>query len=389
MGEFELRGVCSRDVVVDAFIKDEKTNFTRKLDPAPRIIQPRKPVYNLAIGRILKPMEKAIFRGIAEVFRGVTVMKGYNADERGKHISGKWFKYSNPVAVLLDASRFDQHVPAQALRWEAGVFEACTSHPELFRRLNGLRRSNRCRIRTDDGCVQYNVDGCRMSGDMDTALGNCLLMCAMTWSFMRHLGIKDYSYVNDGDDGALIMERDHLEIVLGSYEQYFLRMGFTMKLEGVATELEQLEFCQARPIFDGINWRMVRDPRVCIGKDTRTLKRVLTPAHLRDLRTSIGWCGAALAGDMPIFCALYSLMVRGTEFVPQQNFETGMQFLARDLQPRFAQPTDDARASFFFAYGIAPEEQIAMESEILSGEVNDSMPVPSDNTSIYSTINLH
>ena len=375
--EFEQRGVKHSDACINAFIKDEKMNMTKKDDPCPRIIQPRRPVFNVAIGRYLKPMEKEIFRGIAEVFRGVTVMKGYNADDRGRFISGMWKQFRNPVGVLLDAKRFDQHVSKDLLRWESGIFQSLTQDPRGFSRINRLRSVNRCWARSDGGYVKYSVDGCRMSGDMDTALGNCLSMCAMTWSYMRNLGVRKYRYANDGDDGVLIIEREHLETVLSTFNDYFVKLGFTMKLEGLAYELEEVEFCQARPIYDGDHWRMVRDPRVCVDKDTLSLKRVRDLDEFIYLRNAVGWCGAALAGDMPIFCALYSKMVTG-EAPSYVEKTTGMHFLAHGMEAKFSEPTDDARSSFFFAYGIPPHEQVELERTIRDLTWEDHAPIPGD-----------
>lgn len=372
--EFELRGIEAADARIEAFIKDEKTNLTAKIDPCPRIIQPRKPIYNLAIGRYLKPMEKPIFRGIAEVFRDVTVMKGYNADERGAFMRQKWESFNDPVAVLLDAKRFDQHVSHDALQWEASIFQALTEDPAGYREIDRLRKVNRCTARADDGVVKYTVHGCRMSGDMDTALGNCLLMCGMTWSFMKNLSITKFRYANDGDDGVLFVERKDLNQVLENFREYFLSLGFTMKLEGIAYEFEEIEFCQARPVLSTTGWRMVRDPRVCIDKDTFSLKNVRDTNHARELRNAIGWAGLALAGDMPIFCKLYSRMVTGD--CPQLQFESGMEFLARGMDPKWAEPTDETRASFYFAYGITPDEQTSIEHVIENLHWTDDTPTP-------------
>lgn len=376
MEEFNSRDIDARDARVTAFIKDEKTNLTAKSDPCPRIIQPRRPIYNLAIGRYLKPMEKAIFRGIAEIFRDVTVMKGYNADERGQLMRQKWDHFSDPVGVLLDAKRFDQHVSRDALRWESSIFQALTEDPAGYQSINRLRNVNRCTARTDGGTLKYSVDGCRMSGDMDTALGNCLLMCGMTWSYLKHLRITKFRYANDGDDGVLIVEKKDLQLILTSYKDYFLKLGFTMKLEGIAREFEEIEFCQSRPIAVAGGWRMVRDPRVCINKDTFTLKNATTETKMNELMNAIGWAGAALAGDMPIFHELYKLMILGPK--PDLKFDSGMEFLARGMEAKFHAPTEDTRVSFYFAYGITPDEQTCIEQSIRNLQWNHCAPVPTD-----------
>ena len=58
-----VRAIGVRDAWVNTFVKAEKVNFDKKTDPAPRVIQPRSPRYNLEVGRYLKLYEKELFRG--------------------------------------------------------------------------------------------------------------------------------------------------------------------------------------------------------------------------------------------------------------------------------------------------------------------------------------
>lgn len=346
--------ISPKDAIVQAFIKDEKTNLDRKDDPCPRIIQPRSARFNLEIGVYLKPLEKAIFRAVNSVFRGVTIMKGLNAEERAAALRRKWESFKDPVAVLLDAKRFDQHVHVMMRDFEDETWMRAVGDRHLARLLS-MRRKNRVYARAADGGFKYSVLGKRMSGDMDTALGNCFTMCAMTWTFMNNLGISG-CYANDGDDGVLFVERENLQTVLDEYEAQFLSWGFTMTLEGVAERFEHIEFCQARPIWNGSYWRMVRDPIVCLGKDSIVLG-LKDPTETANM---IGWCGLSLAGDMPIFCELYRHMISDTR--PEASeFTTGMQYLARGLNPKTSPVTDASRLSFYNAYGILPDTQIAFE----------------------------
>jgi hypothetical protein len=212
----EMRPLERKDAFITAFIKDEKTNLTLKHDPCPRIIQPRSARFNIEIGKYLKPMEKAVFRGIAAVFQDVTVFKGLNASERGTLLAKKWRRFRCPVGVLLDASRFDQHCNEEIIKWEHSLWERLSPEGRL-KQLNRMRFRNVCYARTPQGGFKYKLPGRRMSGDMDTALGNCTTMCAMTWSFMRSIGVTKYAYANDGDDGVLIVEKHDLDAVLDTF----------------------------------------------------------------------------------------------------------------------------------------------------------------------------
>lgn len=377
-----------KDAYIQAFIKDEKTNLTRKDDPCPRIIQPRSSRFNVAIGKHLRPMEKHLYRGIARVYGSTTVMKGLNASQRGKQISRKWRRFDNPVAVMLDASRFDQHCNRDIIAWEHGIEERLTTDPADLRRLNRWRRENVCFARAEGAAFKYTLLGTRMSGDMDTALGNCLTMCAMMWSFVTELKLKRFEFANDGDDGVLFVERGDLEVVLENYHQYFLELGFTMKLEGVAHVLEGIEFCQAHPVFDGTSYRMVRDPRVCVDKDSLTLKNSNDPTELMELRDAIGQCGLALAGDMPIFRSFYrsflSSGVRSRAF-DTRAYSTGMEFLAHgmEVQDLVSPIPDEVRHSFHLAFGLLPDTQLAIEEEL--DRTNTTLHLPAVQVTTFST----
>lgn len=378
-----------KDAYIQAFIKDEKTNLTRKDDPCPRIIQPRSPRFNVAIGKHLRPMEHAIFRGIGRVFRSTTVMKGLNASERGKQMSRKWHRFQQPVALMLDASRFDQHCSYDIISWEHSVEEAIAIEREELSQLNRWRRVNKCFARAPGGGFSYSLRGTRMSGDMDTAMGNCLTMCGMMWSFVTDMGVEKFEFANDGDDGVLFVELKDLGVLLEHYSGYFRELGFTMKLEGVAHELEHIEFCQSRPVLAPEGYRVVRDPRVCVGKDSLSLRRTTETGSLLELRNAVGWCGAALAGDMPVFNRYYASMINGD--APIREYTTGMQFLSHGMESRFSEPTPETRASFHKAFDLSPDDQVALESEIERLDTDITSPavlVDRLSTATFTTLNI-
>jgi hypothetical protein len=81
-----VREITRKDSYVAPFVKAEKIDFTRKSDPAPRIISPRSPRYNVELGMFIKPLEHSIYYAIDEVYGTRTVMKGLNAVDRGEAI---------------------------------------------------------------------------------------------------------------------------------------------------------------------------------------------------------------------------------------------------------------------------------------------------------------
>lgn len=350
-----------RDSHVQAFVKAEAVNFTAKPDPAPRIIQPRDPRYNLVVGPYIKPLEHRIYKAIAAIFGGPTVMKGYNAEQVASHIVDAWGQFTDPVAVMLDATRFDQHVSSDALKWEHSVYNAAYRSRTLGACLKWQLR-NTGRVRTRDGTFTYRTSGCRMSGDMNTALGNCLIMCAMIHAYCKGLGIR-VRLMNNGDDCAVIMERASLRGFQAHLRQWFLEMGFNMSWDGVAYQLEEIEFCQTRPVFTGRGWVMCRSPFVGLAKDTlwKTPDMNNPITGYRRWMYQVGVAGGALASGVPVFQAAYAAFRNiGIRCDRAQGFgdmSSGFEHMANGLELRMVDVTAEARVSFWRAWGLSPHEQ--------------------------------
>lgn len=369
------RGVQRTDAHLRTFVKAEKINFTSKPDPAPRVIQPRDPRYNAVVGRYLRAVEHPMYAAIAQVWGGPTVMKGYNAEQVAQHFRTAWDQFTDPIAIGLDASRFDQHVSAPALRWEHSVYDAVFKSDEL-RRLLEWQIDNRGTAYTPDGVVKYRVNGCRMSGDMNTSLGNCLLMCAMIWVMCEEAGVTA-RLLNNGDDCVLILSRKHWR-KLPNIKKWFLDFGFTMKEEPAVDTFEHIEFCQTHPIWGGSGWVMCRSPYVGIMKDLTNIRPQTLPDGSIDVGSFARWChgvgtaGMALAGGLPIFDSHYRGMLRFGKAGKHRkltgfgDMSSGFEFMARGMSRSSGVISPETRVSFWRAFGITPDLQEAIEGHINS-----------------------
>jgi hypothetical protein len=361
------RGVRRSDAYPNVFVKAEKLDLFEKPDPSPRIISPRKPEYNIEVGKYIKQIEHVVYRAIDSVFAKsgmgrAVVAKGRNAVERGAILREAWDSMADPVCLFLDASRFDQHVSEEALRFEHSVYEALYPGSKELKRLLSWQRENRAYIRTAWGNAKYFVRGGRMSGDMNTALGNVLLMCTLMHEFMRTALRGEARLVNDGDDCVLLVERKHrsrADCAISWFRDY----GFTMKLEGETDIFERIEFCQSQPVFDGDRWVMVRDPSVCLDKDVVSVRPVLHEPHWRRLKGQIANCGLALAGNLPVLGAFYDALSE-TGIERKEELETGMDYLAQRMDGKYVEPTTAARVSYYLAFDVTPDEQEALEAEV-------------------------
>jgi len=357
-----------KDSHVKVFVKYEKTDFTRKADPVPRVISPRDPRYNIELGRFLRPIEERLYEAIGRMYGQPTVMKGMNAARVGECMYAKWADFIDPVAVGMDARRFDQHVSRYALMLEHSIYLLCFKNRRHRRRLAALLRQqlrNVCTGYTADGRLKYKTDGGRMSGDMNTGLGNCLLMCLMVFAYSRFCGVR-VQLANNGDDCVVFMERRDLPRFSEGLDAWFLGMGFSMELEPPAHDFEALEFCQSHPVWVGPgahHYLMVRHPHYAIAKDSMCLQPYGTTPLFRGWLHAVGTGGMAATGGIPIFQDFYAAYLRAGEHhasvVDGQSW--GVRAMSRDMKRTYSDVHPRTRYSFWLAYGYTPPEQLAIE----------------------------
>jgi len=209
-----------------------------------------------------------------------------------------------------------------------------------------------------------------MSGDMNTALGNCVLMIIMVWAALKKLNISSYEIFDDGDDCLIIIEDSDLETLLAGLGPIFLSFGQEIKIENVAREFGLIEWCQTRPVIglDGqyqmcANWR-------------KTLSQACAGTHYWDTRKgadmsfSVGQCILAVYPSMPILwkfsqrlCSIGSMhndLINLDWIFKLVRTEGGKQLGQLEAAP----PTLEMRTSFKTAWGIDEIEQLRIEQSL-------------------------
>jgi len=367
-----VRRIRQSDAYVSTFVKAEKVNFSAKGDPAPRVIQPRSPRYNLEVGRYLKCFEKELCKGFKRLFGYLVVLKGCNADGVAAAMHDNWCSFDDPVAVGLDASRFDQHVSVEALEFEHSVYNSVFRSKEL-RRLLGWQLKNRGFGRVGDALLKYEVDGCRMSGDINTGMGNCLIMSCLVLNYFEEVGLNA-RLSNNGDDCVVFLDRSDLGKLAG-IGNYFSDFGFKLVEEPVVDVFERVVFCQAQPVLVGDRYRMVRDPWTAMSKDCVSLLSWNTLEDFNIWRDAVGTCGRILTTGVPVWEAFYSRLNTGggREGKGGLVFDSGFGRMGRGISGGVITP--EGRASFWRAFGITPDLQVAMEQNVPDIEYNGLPPL--------------
>lgn len=363
------------DSYLSTFVKAEKINATTKPDPPPRVIQPRGQRYNIEVGRYLKPLEPRLMKSIDKLWGSPTAIKGYTVEKVGQIMAEKAAQFREPVFVGLDASRFDQHCSREALQWEHNIYNSIFKCPRLAELLE-WQLSNRGTAYTPDGKVKYTVDGCRMSGDMNTSMGNYLIMSSLCYAYCQEVGLKA-ELANCGDDCVLFMEKTDLG-KLSSLPEWFTKMGYTMKVEPPVYHLEEIEFCQMHPVHTSRGWIMVRRPDTVVTKDCCVVRGGMTMSKLADWLGSQRVGGLSLAGDVPVLSTFYRCFPeRASDMV--SDYAAPHKFQASQ---QYGSVTEESRYSFWLAFGLTPDDQVALEEELTKFEFSTQVgekrgPAPS------------
>lgn len=360
-----------KDALLTSFVKFEKQDTNK----APRIINPRSPRYNLELARYLKHAEKHYFKAINKTFGGrtpATVIKGFNADVSAAILYQKWRQFTDPVAIGLDAEKFDMHVSIPALLYEHSFYLWLYSRCPFLARLLKLQLRNSGTAWLRDGKVKFSINGTRSSGDINTSLGNCILMCALVYAYCGHMSIQ-VELANNGDDCVVFMERSDAAAFTAGLPQWFAIRGFKLTVEPVVDVFEQVEFCQTRPVLVNGKWRMVRNLRTALIKDAMCLTSVPNPNTYAKWLYAVGECGATLCSGVPVLSEYYAALMRHgkpcTEGFKNEVFKNRSQ-LQLSKGVRTEPLVDSARVSFYYAFGLLPDMQIELEKALRKFKLN-------------------
>lgn len=106
-----------------------------------------------------------------------------------------------------------------------------------------------------------------MSGDMNTALGNCVLAVLLALQAIHQtdpdaLTTRRLNIICDGDDTILVGERSTLAGIQEKAPEVYERFGQILRVDGAAYQVHQVDFCQHKPFrrSDGI-WVMCPNPK--------------------------------------------------------------------------------------------------------------------------------
>lgn len=362
----ESKPVVRADSYPSVFLKPEKWVD----DKAGRLISARSPRYNLAVGRYLLPAEPRVYEAVDGVWGSATIMKGYTPERRAAVVDGHWAAFQRPVAVGMDFSKYDQHISQPALQYEHGFYLGMYDGDAELQRLLSWQLSTTCYANVRDGTVKYKVTGGRMSGDMNTAMGNCIITAALIHSYSAEMGIRTRAMV-DGDDSVVFMEKGDLQRFIAGIVPWMRTRGFILVVEAPAFEKHAIEFCQCRYVAMETP-TMVRNPYKALTQDHAWIEdKSITWA---EVLAATGLGGLSLYGHVPVLGAYYEMLASTTtaskRTLDRLDFRSSW---LRDASftGTSVEPTERARYEFWRTWGMSPGEQRLHEADFRSTRLQD------------------
>lgn len=339
---------------VKMFVKPDKYPRGSIDAKAPRAIQYRTPMYNLALATYLAPFEHSYYQ-YKDSYGLRVVAKSLNNLERADNIVQASKMFDNPCFVLCDHSKFDSHVNVDHLKFLHSIYNSHFKSEQL-RKLLRLQLMN---TGYSKGGIKYRVKGTRMSGDYDTALGNTLLNHYILDFVFRHV---KHHILLDGDDSVIVLEKSDLDSI--NWHEFSI-LGMTTTYE-VVFELTEVEFCRSRLVDVDRTPRFARDWKRALANmgisvqtypDTKTWMRYYAGVGLGELAMS---SGVPILG--PLALKLSKLSERPI-LLPEYKF--------KGVYTHWVEVDDQARLDYYLQWGISPSEQENLERTILNTPVQN------------------
>lgn len=327
---------------VRMFVKPDKYPAAEIGVKAPRAIQFRSPEFNLMLAKFLKPIEEYLYALPEKIFA-----KGYSNVERGAILKEKWEMFADPVAILIDHSKFDSSITPILLNMLHKFYLKFNPSRTLKRLLKYQLRN----VGYTRGGIKYIVKGTGMSGDFDTALKNCIL----NWFVLQRVFRDQAEYFIDGDDAVVILERR----AWGRCKRrlsFFSVAGLVTKVQCVGS-FNQIKFCQLSMLDSGV---MVRDPQRAISHFLVTLKQYVGPARMKYLRGKV----LGLFHSTQRSPILYYLFKELSTFWPGRVLLDDDIRRLVELNPLVGGPTEEDRIAYYGVFGFSIDEQLRLEREL-------------------------
>ncbi len=348
------------ECTVKAFVK---TECYASFEKAARMICSRRDGFKVFAGPLFKALEE-------ELYSLPYFVKHMTPQERMERVRNlPIFDYVFETDFTAFESSFTPEV-MDAIEFEL-YRHAFQNYPEdldfLLKVLGGKNS-----ISTRNG-VKATVDALRMSGEMNTSLGNGFANLMLFLYIVHKKGGRGDGIV-EGDDGLFTTT---VELLPSDYSS----LGFDIKIATVSSP-GKASFCGLTFAESG---QIIRDPYRFMQKFGWTHSYVdAGPVIMHKLLRAKALSALYETPDCPIVGAMAQYALRATSHVDPlfvYNYQNAHIDFDNFVPPKTTCPSDDTRVLFSEKFGISPARQIAIEDAISNGDMDavaELMPAPSD-----------
>jgi hypothetical protein len=330
---------------------------------APRFIHSRTDLFKVYWGPWVHMMEEYVF-SLPWFVKHIPVR------ERPAAVEAMIAHY--PYKFVSDYSKFESSLRVE-LR-EAIEYQVYRAFgvPEWF--LKVLSSPARIRMRNSRRGFRAMVTGSRMSGEMDTSLGNSLLNLGM-FLFWAHDTGNQIEGMVEGDDGAF-------GATAIPDPQWFAERGFEVDIRTYG-RVGEMGFLSTYWTEDGV---IVAEPTRLVKLGwSHHLPENARPARKRELFAATCMSLGYELGSSPYYWAVARKYARPgrlrNEYWTRAELESfGAKYEIREQwiylsgRVRVRPPTMKVRMDYFLMFGIPPEAQVEAERQILAGELQIDEP---------------
>jgi hypothetical protein len=359
------QNISSWDKSVSGFIKSEFYPEAKN----PRFINARQDAFKALVGPYLKQIELV-------VFNDPRFIKKVPICDRAQYIFERLYR-PDSVYTITDYTSFEASflkIIMEVIQFELYryMLSRVPNGPFIIKLLEDVLGGINS-ITTS--MFDILVAACRMSGEMDTSLGNGFTNLMLYLFACDELGILEefIRIVIEGDDGLSSLPSN----VTGPTSAFFARLGFVIKLE-VVSELNKASFCGL--VFDLTDRSMITDPRkyLCTFSWISPMYKRAKPNKKKRILRSKALSMLYQFPKCPILTQLSLLVLRLTSGYPMDKFyflRTGdawrhrifVEALDYFKHHRRSGVTDigfGTRLLMEEMYGISIEYQLALEQSI-------------------------
>lgn len=352
--------LCNADFNINMFVKPDKEDALPK--GGPRAIQYRGARAALEMARFTQSIEHQVYELNDD--HGTRIFgKGCNQHTLAEDFLKKRDLFRDPAFLMLDASKFDAHVSVEFLEIVRCFYVQLLQLAGQAKYVSYLWGKTLTSYGYTRHGIKYKTRGTRMSGDMDTGLGNSLIMFAALTHYMYVTGISKYVMAINGDDSVIFIEKDQLAKARDI--SCFVEMGLKMKFE-VALDFQHMEFCQCRMVETDYGWTLARSPHRIITRLGWSVNK-FGKSRLKDYILSLGMGECAVSYGVPIGYAIglaLKLAGRGGKYTVWDRWAQEWCQQERYWEAEVGTVSYATRVSYERAFDISPEKQIELENSI-------------------------